>query len=45
MSLYNEPGEYVLLPKEKQKILIDEKNGIYFEILLDIIKEDNDDKK
>lgn len=45
MSLYNEQGEYVLLPKEKQKILIDEKNGIYFEILLDIIKEDNDDKK
>ena len=45
MSLYNEPGEYVLLPKEKQKILIDEKNGIYFEILLDVVNEDKDDKK
>lgn len=45
MSYLHEAGEFVLLPKEKQKILIDEKKGIYFEILLDFINEDKDDKK
>lgn len=45
MSYLHEAGEYVLLPKEKQKILIDKKNEIYFEILLDCINEDKDEKK
>ena len=45
MSYLHEPGEYVLLPKEKQKILINEKREIYFEILLDFIHEDKDEKK
>ena len=36
MSYLHEPGEYVLLPKEKQKIIIDIKREIYFEILLDL---------
>ena len=31
--------------QKKTKILIDEKNRIYFEILLDIVNEDKDDKK
>lgn len=45
MSFIHEPGEYILLPKEKQKLLINTENEIFFEILLDKVNEDTDEKK